>query len=84
MFIRERLEKYPDQFKAMPGSNGTKALFVGDTADDIVSRYIDDKYPDMALDNKIRLWTIYANQVIGGVEGRIDRRYKKKSWITTR
>ena len=84
----ELLEKYPDQFKAMPGSNGTKALFVGDTADDIVSAYINDKYPAMASDNKIRLWTIYANQIIGDVEGDPiegpNRRYKKKHWITTR
>ncbi len=80
----ELLEKYPDQFKAMPGSNGTKALFVGDTADDIVSEYITDKYPSMALDNMIRLWTLYANQIIGNVEGRADRRYKKKNWVTTR
>lgn len=80
----ELLEKYPDQFRAMPGSNGTKALFVGDTADDIVSKYITDKYPNMALDNMIRLWTLYANQIIGNVEGRADRRYKKKNWVTTR
>ena len=33
----ELVRLYPDQFKAMPGSRGNKALFVGDTADDIVT-----------------------------------------------
>ena len=72
----------------MPGSRGNKALFVGETADEIVSDYIDDKYPTLAQSNKIRLWTIYANQTIGTVEGNpLDgshRRYKKRHWTTTR
>ena len=83
----ELVRLYPDQFKAMPGSKGSKALFVGETADNIVSNYIEERYPDMPVDNKITIWVLYANQVIGVPEGATDvphRRYKKKRWVTTR
>jgi len=83
----ELVRLYPDQFKPMPGSNGNKALFVGDTADDIVTDYIDGRYPDMSADNKVTVWVLYANQVIGVPEGAADvphRRYKKKRWATSR
>jgi len=87
MTAEELVKKYPDQFKAMPGSKGNKALFVGDTADDIVTDYIDGRYPDMSADNKVTVWVLYANRVIGVPEGASDvphRRYKKKRWVTSR
>ena len=88
MTAEELVKKYPDQFKAMPGATDVKALFIGESADDIVSLYIEAEHPELPASKKVTLWVSYANHIIESLDGnRRDgphRRYKKKRWLTTR